>query len=151
MYGIDELIGGGLIGLSAAVLLLFNGKIAGISGIFYRGVLSSSHTGKEKTWCLVFVAAMMITGAILMTMSEGQWQVPLFDQSSSDPFLPSKPIWLWALAGLFVGMGTKLANGCTSGHAVCGVGRLSKRSIIATVVFITTAALTVWIQSHIRL
>lgn len=141
---INELFGGALIGLSAALLLLFNGKIAGISGIFFRGVVSFHQPWQEKTWRLIFVIAMIITGAWLM-FSEPQLSSPALD------YLNSQPMWLWAVAGLLVGIGTKLANGCTSGHAICGVGRFSRRSLVATAVFMATAMLTVWIKSQIGL
>ncbi|GHA51864.1 YeeE/YedE family protein [Photobacterium aphoticum] len=131
----QPLAGGMLLGLSAALLLLMNGRIAGISGIV-SGLLKPAKG--EWQWRLLFVVGMLISGAAM----------PLFDVT----FPSSLPVSSWgmvALAGLLVGIGTKLGNGCTSGHGICGMGRLSKRSIVATCVFMAVAILTVFIRIHV--
>lgn len=131
----QPLAGGMLLGLSAALLLLMNGRIAGISGIV-SGLLKP--TKGEWQWRLLFVVGMLISGAVM----------PLLGVT----FPSSLPVSSWgmvALAGLLVGVGTKLGNGCTSGHGICGMGRLSKRSIVATCVFMAVAILTVYIRIHV--
>jgi uncharacterized membrane protein YedE/YeeE len=127
---LPALAGGALIGLSAAALLLFNGRIAGITGIV-GGLLRP--TKGDVLWRLLFVAGLG-TGGLLMT-----WLRP----GSFDMSLPRSAASLGA-AGLLVGFGTRLSNGCTSGHGVCGIGRLSPRSLAATVTFILTGMVTVW-------
>ena len=126
------LAGGVLLGCSAIMLLLFNGRIAGISGIL--GGIFSAHEN-DKLWRVLFIAG-MILGGIIAT--------PFGDMPDS---LGNSP-YVLAIAGLLVGMGTRIGNGCTSGHGICGIGRLSLRSIVATLVFMATAALTVFIRLH---
>ena len=128
-------IGGLLIGLSAAVLWIGNGRIAGVSGIFGRIVAPSG----PIRWRIVFLAAM------IAATSAGAFFFP--GLSSADgvfvvPQLVGDPAWL-AVAGLLTGLGTTIGNGCTSGHGVCGVARLSTRSITAVAVFFSVAMLTV--------
>jgi uncharacterized membrane protein YedE/YeeE len=128
-------IGGVLIGLSAVLLMLLTGRIAGISGIF-SGLLNLR--GEDKGWRIAF-----ITGLILAPIIAG-W----IGYGMASPKLPAN----WAIitaAGLLVGFGTRLGGGCTSGHGICGVGRLSMRSIAATIVFMTTAGITVAITHHV--
>ncbi len=125
------LIGGMLLGLSAVLLLLFNGRIAGISGIS-SGLLTQA----KEIWRWLFLLGMITTGYI-------------------STYLIQQPIHLnqsWLIlgcAGFLVGLGAKLGNGCTSGHGICGVGRLSKRSIVAVCIFILTAMVTVYIRTHL--
>ncbi|AKU92448.1 YeeE/YedE family protein [Vulgatibacter incomptus] len=120
--------GGVLIGVSASLLLLFNGRVAGISGIL--GGLVSRQPG--KIWRALFVAGLVVGGAVAYAAMPGR-----FDASAA----PSLP--LVAIAGALVGIGTRLGSGCTSGHGVCGISRLSPRSIVATLTFMATGALSV--------
>ncbi len=132
----EALIGGALISVSALILLLFNGKIAGISGIFFTGFyafLSKNNTQVEKWWRLVFLA-----GLIMSPLLAGQ-----FDANLPERIDISWPVLM--IAGFLVGVGTRLGSGCTSGHGICGIGRLSARSIIATCIFMLTAVLTVFL------
>lgn len=117
------------------MLLLFNGRVAGISGIF--GGLFIRRPG-DVAWRAYFVAG-LLAGGLLMKLLRPE-AFPLTT-------LRSTPII--ALAGLLVGFGTRLGNGCTSGHGVCGISRLSARSIVATVVFMTTGVAAVFIVNHV--
>lgn len=130
-------IGGALIGLSAALLWLGNGRIAGISGIFGQLLPPAS----TVVWRLVFLA-FLVAGTALAS-----W---LFPALGNAPQLAEPPAWfgggapIWiATAGLLTGFGTKIGNGCTSGHGVCGLARLSKRSFVAVAIFFSVAILTV--------
>ena len=127
-------IGGALIGLGAALLLLLNGRIAGISGII-GGTLS--RPSDDTLWRLIFIAGLVLgAGAVV-------WTMPL-------PFTPRSgfsPLTL-ALAGLLVGFGSRLGSGCTSGHGVCGLARFSPRSLVAVLTFMGTAIATVYIVRH---
>lgn len=131
----DALAGGMLLGLSAVLLLVVNGRVAGISGIL-AGLLKPAKG--EFSWRLLFVIGMVAAGLAAPLLG--------FALPASLPVTSS--LWL-VVAGLLVGMGTKLANGCTSGHGICGMGRLSKRSIVATCVFMATAIVTVFIRLHV--
>ncbi|ANS87525.1 UPF0394 membrane protein [Vibrio scophthalmi] len=130
-----SLFGGMLLGISAVLLLLINGKVAGISGIL-NGVVSPN--AGERAWRILFLAGMMIGGVVALN-----WL------GVARPVLANTGLWLYAIAGLLVGIGTFVGNGCTSGHGICGIGRLSKRSIVATSVFMIVAALTVYIRLHV--
>ena len=128
-------VGGLLVGLSASALLWLNGRIAGISGIV-DGALARA--GKETNWRWLFLAGLLGGAAIEF------WLIPArraFDTNLSWP--------VFLLAGVLVGVGTRLGGGCTSGHGVCGLGRLSPRSLVATLTFIATGALTVFIVRHV--
>ncbi len=127
------LVGGLLIGLSAAMLLIFAGRIAGISGIV-NGMFTRD--GKEVLWRGAFVVGLII-GPIIA--------------SNFNYSLPTNIEMTWPqviLGGIFVGLGTNLANGCTSGHGVCGIGRFSSRSIVATAIFMLVAMITVWLMRN---
>jgi len=115
------LTGGILIGIAASMMLLFNGKVAGVSGIF-GGMLFQQ--GKERAWQLSFIAG-LIAGGILLYIINAEF----FENSSGRGLLTA------TIAGLLVGIGTRVGGGCTSGHGVCGIGRLSGRSLVATVTF----------------
>jgi uncharacterized membrane protein YedE/YeeE len=132
---VASLIGGILIGLSASAMLLLQGKIAGISGIF-AGVLRPAMG--DTLWKAAFLTGLFSGGLLLRTFLPGA-----FD------FGVARPFGVFAMAGLLVGFGTRLGNGCTSGHGVCGVSRFSARSIVATATFIATGALTVFIINHV--
>lgn len=129
------LLGGAMIGLAASVLLFFSGRVLGISGIFSGLVAPKSG---DIGWRLAFLAGLIFGGLVLLKTS-----FPAFPASIDRP-----AGWLIA-SGLLVGFGTRLANGCTSGHGVCGNARLSPRSIVATMTFIATGAATVFIVRHV--
>lgn len=120
-------IGGILIGLSALLLLIGNGNIAGISGIVGRAVAQPLNGG----WRWLFIAG-LLAGSALYLLATG----------SLDAVIPAFDFKIFMAAAL-VGVGTRLGSGCTSGHGVCGIGRLSPRSISATVVFMVVAIVTV--------
>ena len=128
---IASLLGGMLIGLSASAMLLFDGKIAGISGIL-AGVLKPIKG--DTLWRISFLAGLLAGGMLLR----------IFFPTAFD-FGIIRPLPMLIVAGLLVGFGTRLGSGCTSGHGVCGVSRLSPRSLVATGTFIFTGALTVYL------
>ena len=132
---VGGLIGGSLIGLSTVLLILFNGRIAGISGIV-GGLLATK--GPEIGWRAVFVVGLLI-GAFVYMLATGV-ALPVNIQAS----LP-----VTVIAGLLVGFGARLGSGCTSGHGICGIARFSKRSIVATLVFFITAIMTVFLTHHV--
>jgi uncharacterized membrane protein YedE/YeeE len=132
---VTALAGGVLIGLAAILLLWLNGRIAGISSI--AGGLWFSARG-ERTWRLLFIAGLILgTGAWVAVTG----QVPLPR--------PQFPAALLVLSGLLVGYGTSLGGGCTSGHGVCGLARLSLRSLVATGVFLVVAIATTFVVRHV--
>lgn len=130
---ISALIGGALIGLAAVVLLLLNGRIAGVSGI--AGRLLMPMRG-DIAWRVLFLLGLMI-GAGLHSL----W-TPVTIQINT-------PFAVLVAGGLLVGFGTQLGSGCTSGHGICGIARLSPRSIVATLVFVASAMVTVFIVRHV--
>lgn len=130
------LIGGLLIGVSASLLLWLNGKIAGVSGIA-NGLLWAK-TNDERLWRALFVAGLILGGFIYLALFPNAIQVR-----------QGFPLWLVAAAGVLVGYGTALGNGCTSGHGVCGMARLSIRSLVATLTFLITAMVTVFVMRHV--
>ncbi len=132
---VSGLIGGLLIGIAAALLLLLNGRISGISGIV-GGLLASR--SQDVSWRVVFVVGLVL-GAFGYVLATGG-AIPVNMQAS----LP-----VLVVAGLLVGFGTRLGSGCTSGHGLCGIARLSKRSIVATSVFFGVAILTVFLTHHV--
>ena len=125
--------GGVLIGLAAAMLILVNGRIAGISGIV--GGLFVPRRG-DVTWRLAFIAGLL--GAPLLALLIGMRSAPRIDAG----------LGLLLAAGLLVGLGTSYASGCTSGHGVCGLSRLSARSLVATLAFMAAGMLTVFLTRH---
>ena len=122
---ISALIGGALIGLASAALLLFYGKIAGVSGVL-QALFNPFRS--ENSWKLTFVLGLIAAG--LLT----SWLAPEWMEGEL-----RLPPWLIVVAGLAVGLGTTLGNGCTSGHGVCGMSRFSGRSWVATIVFMVVA------------
>ncbi len=132
---ISGLVGGLLIGLATALMMLFNGQIAGISGIV--GSLFA-RKASEVGWRAVFVVGLLL-GAFAYTLTTGG-AMPVSIQVS----LP-----VMVVAGLLVGFGTRLGSGCTSGHGISGIARFSKRSIVATLVFMSTAIITVFVTHHV--
>ncbi len=123
------LAGGALIGTAAAALLALTGKTAGVSGIL-DGILRGEKG--EFGWKLAFVAGLLAGGAGLL------WLRP-----ESFPAAPSGSLGLAVAGGLLVGFGTRLGGGCTSGHGVCGLGRLSRRSLVGTLLFMAVGMLVV--------
>lgn len=131
---ISAAIGGALIGLSAVLLMLSTGRIAGISGIF-SGLLNVR--GEDKGWRIAFMAGLILAPVIGGLVGYGM----------TPPKLPSN--WgVIIIAGLLVGFGTRLGGGCTSGHGICGLARFSKRSLAATVTFMAVAIVTVYVTRH---
>ena len=126
-------LGGGIcIGIAAIFLMVMLGKIAGVSGI----VFAAAKTPVKNFWSIFFIAGLVL-GAFLFHFASGH-PIPTFEVSM--PLMLS--------GGFIVGVGTKLGNGCTSGHGICGIGRLSVRSIIATCTFILLGFITVYIRLH---
>lgn len=132
---IESFAGGLLIGLAAALFILFHGRIMGVSGIV-GGLLRSSKG--DRSWRLSFLAGLIL--APLITKFAGLAPAIRIEQSM---------IWL-VVAGVLVGFGTSLGSGCTSGHGVCGIARLSPRSIAATIIFMAFAMLTVWLMNKVQ-
>lgn len=130
----SALIGGGLIGLSAVMLMLLNGRIAGMTAIF-GGVLNP--TQPDSQWRLAFLAG-AIAAPFLATLGGATFS---FQSPTTGPLL--------ALGGVIVGVGVSYGSGCTSGHGVCGIARLSPRSIIATIVFMISTFITVGVMRHV--
>ncbi len=132
---VSALAGGLLIGLSATLLLWLNGQIAGISGIF-RGVLKMR--SPDRAWRSLFLLGLVIGGGIW-------WH------GFGPTFTPRAefPLSLLILAGLLVGFGSRIGNGCTSGHGVCGIGRSSGRSLASTVTFFSVALVTTFVVRHV--
>ena len=129
-------LGGALIGLAAAMLMLLTGRIAGISGIF--GGLLTPNAG-DRGWRVAFIAGLIAAPLLASFFTNA----PL-----PSPTMPASLI-LIAVAGLLVGVGSRMGGGCTSGHGVCGIARFSARSLIATAVFMAAAIATVAIARHI--
>lgn len=128
------LAGGLLIGLSAAAMLLLQGRIAGISGIF-AGALRHE---EGQAWKASFLGGLLAGGVLLRLFLPGAFAFGIV-----------RPWGVLALAGLLVGFGTRLGNGCTSGHGVCGMSRLSARSMVATATFMASGAAMVFLVNHV--
>ncbi len=126
---IDSILGGGLIGFASIALMASQGRIAGISSIAYRAIFPSA----LEPWALFFAGGLVIGPLLLLATTD--FAAPVFDGS-------------WAsilIGGFFVGVGTRLGSGCTSGHGVCGIGRGSARSLIATLTFMLVGMMTVFL------
>lgn len=136
-----SLFGGVLIGLSAVIVLLLFGRIAGISGITSAGLLTKA---SDWLWRLFFLAGLVLAPLMMSMLGLEQWGIVFISELHISENLVGM-----ALAGLAVGVGTVLGSGCTSGHGVCGLGRLSARSLVAVVVFMATAATTVFVLRHV--
>ncbi|MCB9639175.1 MAG: YeeE/YedE family protein [Myxococcales bacterium] len=130
-------LGGTLIGLSVAIMMLFLGRITGISGIFGGAMMPSDG---DRVWRVLFVLGLLVGGLSL-------WLY----YPTAFPVVSLKAMaWpVVVVAGLFVGVGTRMGSGCTSGHGVCGLARLSVRSLVATITFIAAGALTVFLARHV--
>lgn len=131
---VAALAGGALIGAAASLLLRVNGRIAGVSGIL-SGLFSRER--EEIGWRVLFVAGLLAGGALFVVLQPAALAVEL---------PPSTGVTL--AGGLLVGVGTRLSGGCTSGHGVCGISRLSVRSIAATLTFLAAGMLTVFLVRH---
>jgi uncharacterized membrane protein YedE/YeeE len=130
---IAPLLGGLTLGVAAIWLLLSLGRVAGISGILW-GVMQ----GPDRGWRVFFIIGLLVGGLIIHAVL-----------GIAVPGQSSTPLLLVALSGLLVGLGTRIGGGCTSGHGVCGIGRLSVRSIVATATFMSTGVLTVFVIRHL--
>ena len=129
---LQSLVGGGLLGLSAAILLVLNGRIAGVSGMVSGAI---EYVSPERTSRILFLAG-LVCGPLVYRQWFGVW-----------PEVEVSPTaGLMGVAGLLVGFGTRLGSGCTSGHGVCGLARLSPRSFTAVVVFLCTGIATVFVM-----
>ena len=128
---LSGLVGGVLIGLGAVLLMAINGRIAGISGIL-DGVVYPSQP--DFSWKLAFIAGLVVSPLLYGFFAGGTPQL-VYPHGA----------WSMAAGGLLVGFGTRLGNGCTSGHGVCGIARLSHRSFMATATFMATAIATVFL------
>lgn len=131
---VPSLVGGLLIGLAAALFILLNGRIAGISGIL-GGLLRP--TSGDIAWRLAFLVGMLVS-PLLWLLFAG---LPAIDIDAGYPLLIA--------AGLLVGISTRYGSGCTSGHGVCGLSRLSPRSLVATLAFMGSGFVTVYIVRHL--
>ena len=131
---ISSLVGGLLIGISVSMMLLLNGRITGISGILNTGLRTTS----KSLWRWFFLLGLVISGLVYEYFFKAY---ELSHNNSSAQLL--------IVGGILVGFGTRLGSGCTSGHGVCGIARLSLRSIVATLLFMSSAMLTVFITRYI--
>jgi uncharacterized membrane protein YedE/YeeE len=130
---LPSLAGGIIIGLASWLVLASLGRVTGISGIASTALFERRHAGsRDGTWRWFFLGGLIAGGAI-------------FAAWLSIPVPAARSPWLLVAAGLLVGFGTVIGSGCTSGHGVCGLGRRSVRSLVATCVFMAAGALTVWI------
>lgn len=131
---VSALVGGVMIGLAATLLLAGSGRVAGISGIL-GGALERPRGDTAWRW--------LFLGGLLAGAALHQWLEPAAVEPRS-----GFPAWALIVAGGLVGVGTRVGNGCTSGHGVCGLARLSPRSAVATVVFVAVAMAVVWLVRH---
>lgn len=133
---VNALIGGAIIGIAASLMMLFNGRVTGISGIV-SGIVQPKKS--DLLWRVFFIAGLLIGGVVI-----GLLRPEAFVQQSS-------AVWGdYIFAGIMVGFGTLLGNGCTSGHGVCGISRMSIRSIMATVTFIVFGMLSLLVFKLLR-
>lgn len=131
---VAPLVGGALIGLSSLLLFNVHGKIAGISGIVGR---LFERAAIDRSWRLIFLAGLLLPGLFVASLAPQAFAIT------------PAPLALTIAAGVLVGFGTTIANGCTSGHGVCGIARLRKRSIVATLVFMTTGVISTFITHQL--
>jgi len=134
---ISSLIGGLLIGLSASILILFIGRVAGISGIVASLLQFKNAPKGHHTWRLLFIVGLLISSQAYEAFAP----LPASEISASTSTL--------IIAGLLVGFGTQMGSGCTSGHGVCGLSRLSLRSLIATLCFMFTGFVVCYLMLHV--
>lgn len=131
---VSAAVGGALIGLASALLFWLNGRIAGVSGILGSVV---RHPGAANGWRLLFLGGLVL----------GAWAYQAVQTPGASP-RHGFPVPLLVVAGLLSGFGTAMAGGCTSGHGVCGLGRFSVRSLVATLSFLLAALVTTWVVRH---
>jgi uncharacterized membrane protein YedE/YeeE len=131
---VSAAIGGALIGLSAVLLMLLTGRIAGISGILGE----SLKPGSDRGWRLAFLVGLVAAPLL----------AALFGFPAAAPSMPSS-LGLIVVGGLLVGFGTRMASGCTSGHGICGIARVSPRSLAATAIFMASAIVVVFLTRHV--
>ena len=132
---ISALLGGALIGLSVSLLLLLNGRMAGISGIM-NGLFSAPK--KEEIWRGLFLLGLVLGAVIFQLITDDSLQLR-----------QGYPILLIVLGGILVGVGTRMGSGCTSGHGICGIANFSIRSITATITFMLSGMVTVFVLKHL--
>jgi len=130
-------LGGLMIGLAAAMMLVFNGRIAGISGIFGSAITNRSSDGP---WRFAFVGGLVAGGVGMFLVDPSMFSLEM---------IPTRSTWAFVVAGLLVGFGTRLGNGCTSGHGVCGLSRFSVRSLVATLSFMGAGIVAVYVFEHV--
>jgi uncharacterized protein len=137
---VPALLGGALIGIAAAAALLLHGRLAGISGIF-AGLLHDEGraNGDARAFRLLFLGGLLAGAAVLRLVWPAVFEVPATTPSTLVRF---------GAAGLLVGFGARLSGGCTSGHGVCGLSLRSERSLAATVTFMASAVLVVFVTAH---
>ncbi|MDY7116778.1 YeeE/YedE family protein [Halomonas sp. SSL-5] len=146
---LQGLAGGVLIGLSATWLMATLGRIAGISGII--GNLITARPKGDSAWRLTFLLGLISSPLVVMLLGGGLGNVAggAVDATGRVIGEPAGGVALMLVAGLLVGLGTGLGSGCTSGHGVCGLSRLSVRSMVATVTFLVMAIITVFVVRHV--
>lgn len=130
----QSVVGGLLLAVSATAFLALSGRILGVSGILF-GLLKPMRG--DTAWRVAFVLGLVAAGLVARAVIPGV-----------DDFVVATPLPRLILAGLLVGYGTRLGSGCTSGHGICGVARLSPRSLVATAVFLATGIVTVLVMKH---
>jgi len=130
----SALAGGLLLGVASVLLLALNGKIAGVSGVLHEAFAPSDD---EIGWRAAFLGGLVAAGVVCMAVAPPAATV-----------VGLEPLGRVVFAGLLVGLGTRMANGCTSGHGVCGLGRLSLRSLVAVLVFLSAAIATTTVMRH---
>lgn len=131
-----SLFGGALIGLAAVLLMGLHGRVLGVSGLLSTALLSRPDS--DSAWRFALLAGMLSGPALLLLLTSS---LPVIDIPVSN--------WALLIGGQLVGMGVSLGSGCTSGHGVCGIARLSQRSILATLSFMATAVATVFVYRHL--
>ena len=132
---LHALAGGCMIGLASLIGTAWSGRVPGISGLFGRLLLP---TTQDKAWRFLFLVGLIAGAALTFTFSD-----------SAAIYRPLRPLVVTAVAGALVGFGTRLGGGCTSGHGVCGVGMGAIDSIVATLIFVGVAMITVSIYGHV--
>lgn len=132
-----SLAGGLLLGVASALFILLNGRILGISGIL-GGLLPAK--GGDASWRISFMVGLLVSPLVMKALAPAElWHAPRIDASMG----------MVVLAGLLVGVGTRYGSGCTSGHGVCGLSRLSPRSMVATGLFMAAGFVTVFVLKHV--
>lgn len=135
MDWIRALLGGAIIGVAASILLLFHGRIAGISGIF-GGLLVPK--APDARWRALFVGGLLAGGVVLSQLAPSSIAAP-----------SGRGLLLIAIAGVLVGVGVRMGSGCTSGHGICGLSRRSPRSFVATLTFMLTGGLMAFVAGRL--